>query len=153
MELGGFSETVQRALRSSMTRAVAAAACAFLFMIGTYRADAQEQAGVQAVERQANLYAVEIKTGPIWDKAKPANEQPYFREHSANLRKLRDQGSLVLGARYADKGLVVLQATSEQEARSMMDQDASIKNGVFAYEVYDFNVFYGGSVQSKQRRQ
>ena len=45
------------------------------------------------------LFAIEIKTGTSWDAAKPAHEQAFFREHSANLKKLRDQGSLVLGAR------------------------------------------------------
>jgi len=57
----------------------------------------------------------------------------------------------VLGARYADKGFVVLQAGSEQEARAMMEQDVSIRNGVFAYELHDFSVFYGGAVQPRRR--
>jgi hypothetical protein len=48
----------------------------------------------------------------------PAHEQSWFREHSANLRRLREDGSLVLGARYADKGLVVLSAVSEDEAHA-----------------------------------
>lgn len=98
------------------------------------------------------LFAIEIKTGTSWDAAKPAHEQAFFREHSANLKKLRDQGSLVFGARYSDKGLVVLEATSADEAHAMMKQDPSVQARIFAYELHDFNVFYGGTVQPKARK-
>ena len=98
------------------------------------------------------LFAIEIKTGTSWDAAKPAHEQAFFREHSANLKKLRDQGSLVFGARYSDKGLVVLVAISADEAHAMMKQDPSVQAKVFAYELHDFNVFYGGTVQPKARK-
>lgn len=98
------------------------------------------------------LYAVEIKTGPAWDSAKPAHEQAHFREHSANLKRLRDQGSLVLGARYSDKGFVLLQAATEQEAHAMMQRDPSVQARVFAYELHEFKVFYAGTVQARPRR-
>lgn len=115
-------------------------------------ANAQAPASAPTSELQGYLYAVEIKTGPAWDSTKPPQEQPHFREHSANLKRLRDQGSLRLGARYADKGLVVLQAGSEQEAHAMMQADLSIQNRVFVYELHGFNVFYGGTVQARSRR-
>ena len=99
----------------------------------------------------ASLYAVEFKTGPSWDAAKPPGEQAHFRDHSANLKKLRDQGSLVLGARYSDKGFIVLQAASADEAHAMIKQDPSVQARVFAYELHPFNVFYGGTVAPRQR--
>ena len=102
-------------------------------------------------EPAKNLYAIEIKTGSAWDTTKPPQEQAYMREHSANLKRLRDQGSLVMGARYSDKGLVVLQATNAEEAHAMMAPDISIQNKTFAYELHDFNVFYSGTLQSKRR--
>ena len=98
----------------------------------------------------ASLYAVEFKTGPSWDAAKPPGEQAHFRDHSANLKKLRDQGSLVLGARYSDKGFIVLQAASVDEAHAMIKQDPSVQARVFAYELHPFNVFYGGTVAPRQ---
>lgn len=98
-----------------------------------------------------NLYAVEIRTGPAWDAAKPSHEQAFFKEHSANLKRLRDAGQLVLGARYADKGLVIVQARSQAEARALIDADPAMRERVFVYELSDFNVFYGGAVQPKPR--
>ncbi len=101
---------------------------------------------------ELQLFALEIKVGPKWDSTKSPQEQAYFREHSANLRRLRESGSLVVGARYADKGLVVVAAGSSAEARSFMDQDPSIAAGTFTFEVHAFNVFYPGELKSRTRR-
>jgi uncharacterized protein YciI len=98
------------------------------------------------------LFAVEIKVGPKWDAGKPPQEQAFFREHSAHLRRLREAGSLVMGARYSDKGLVILAAASLEQARALMAEDPSIGAGTFAIEVHPFAVFYSGTVQAPPRR-
>jgi uncharacterized protein YciI len=98
------------------------------------------------------LFAIEIKTGPKWDPAKPPQDQAFFKEHSANLRRLRDAGALVMGARYSDKGLIVLAAASAAEVQTQMAQDPSIAAGTFVYEVHPFNVFYGGELRPRPRR-
>ena len=98
------------------------------------------------------LFAVEIKVGPEWDASKPPNEQPHFREHSANLKRLRDAGALIMGARYSDIGLVVVAAETEAQARTMLSEDPSFKAGIFKYEIYPFNVFYSGTLNAQPRR-
>ena len=75
--------------------------------------DAQTTLPANVTEPATNLYAIEIRVGAGWDATKHPNEQAYFREHSANLKRLRDEGRLVLGARYSDKGLVVVRAASD----------------------------------------
>ena len=105
-----------------------------------------------AIEQNLPLFAVEIKVGSKWDQSKPPQEQQYFREHSANLKRLRDAGTLIMGARYSDKGLVILAAQTEEEAKAMMDVDPSIKGDVFKYELHPFGVFYSGSVNQRPRR-
>lgn len=105
-----------------------------------------------AVGAERALFAVEITTGPKWDASKPALDQLHFREHSANLKRLRDAGHLVMGARYADKGLVVLAAQDEAQARALMDEDLSMQAQVFQYQLHPFNVFYGGTVAARPRR-
>jgi hypothetical protein len=97
------------------------------------------------------LYAAIFKTGPKWDAAKPPNEQTSFREHSANLAKLRAAGSIVMGARYADVGLVVVAAATEGDARKLFDGDPSIAAGTFTLEVHRFSVFYPGQVGAPPR--
>lgn len=106
----------------------------------------QADAAVQTESSEARLFVIEITVGPTWDSSRPPNAQPFFREHSANLRRLRDSGQLVVGARYSDKGLVVVRAGSLEEVHEMMAHDPSIEAGTFKYDVHPFAVFYPGSV-------
>jgi uncharacterized protein YciI len=136
------------------TRAVA---CALpLLLLASAAITLPRPAGAQAsapsaAAPAARLYAVEIKIGPKWVAAKAPPEQDFFREHSQNLARLREQGLLVLGARYGDKGLVVLQADSEAAARALVDQDPAMRHGTLVYEIAEFSVFYGGSVAPVRR--
>lgn len=97
------------------------------------------------------LFAVEIQTGPAWDPARPPHEQAHFREHSAHLRRLREQGVLVLGARYSDKGLLVLRAADEEQAHAWLRDDPSLRAGVFRYALHEMRVFYGGALAPPPR--
>lgn len=108
-----------------------------------------QQAAPAAAANTLPLFAVQIRTGAKWDASKPPQEQVHFREHSANLKRLRDAGHLIVGARYSDVGLVILAAESEAHARAMMDEDPSIKADVFKYEVHPFNVFYPGTLPGR----
>jgi uncharacterized protein YciI len=106
---------------------------------------------VAAPDSLSNLYAVVITTGAAWDTTRQTHEQEYFKDHSANLRQLRSEGRLVLGARFSDKGFVVLRAASLDEAQALMDRDPSMQHQIFTREIHDFNVFYGGAVEPKKR--
>ncbi len=97
------------------------------------------------------LFAVEFRVGANWDAARKPHEQAFFREHSANLKRLRESGQLLLGARYSDKGLVVLAAESEAGARALVDADPAVQNQVFAYELHAFKVFYPGCIPAARR--
>jgi uncharacterized protein YciI len=94
------------------------------------------------------LFAIEVRVGPKWDSSKAPHEQAMFREHSANLKRLRDAGSLIMGARYSNIGLIILAADSEASARAMIDADPSIAAGTFTYAIHPFSVFYSGTVRS-----
>jgi uncharacterized protein YciI len=118
---------------------------------GWYAAAHAQPPAASTTDASSRLYAVTFRTGRAWDAGKPAHEQAHFREHSANLRKLREQGSLVVGARYGETGLIVLLAPSEPAARAMIEQDPTVQNGVFAFELHELSVFYGGTLQPPPR--
>lgn len=93
-----------------------------------------------------DVFALVFRTGPAWDKSKPPNEQPFFADHSTNLRELRAEGRLLIGGRFSDLGLVLVRAASAEEARALVDRDPSVKNGTFQAEVHPFQAFMPGCV-------
>ncbi len=92
------------------------------------------------------LFAVEIRTGAQWNSALPPNQQPLMREHSANLRKLREEGRIRVGARYGEVGLIVLEAATIDEARAWMDADPAMRAGVFRFEIHPLGVIFPGTL-------
>lgn len=94
----------------------------------------------------APVFAIVFRTGPAWDVAKAPGEQAFFAEHSKNLRALREEGRILLGGRFSDQGLVLVQAASQEEAQGFVDRDPSVKNGTFRAEVHRFAPFMTGCV-------
>ena len=90
---------------------------------------------------------VMFSLGPAWEQAKPFNEQKGSTEHSKNLQRLRAEKRIAVGARYAEKGMVILEAASEDEARAQFASDAMVRDSVFIMEVNTFSVFYKGCVE------
>lgn len=97
------------------------------------------------------LFALELRTGPAWDTQKKTHEQAHFREHSAHLKRLRDEGRLVMGARLAERGLLVLAAASEEQARGWVEQDPAVQHKTFVYEMHALQVFYPGCLGATRR--
>lgn len=95
-----------------------------------------------------SLFAIHFTTGPAWDAAKPPPEQKFFQEHSANLQRLRREGRLLIGARYADKGLIVVRTADEASARALLAADPSLEAGVFTARIDRFQPFMHGSTQA-----
>ena len=98
----------------------------------------------QSAEKLDSLYNVTYTTGPSWDVSKSPNEQAYFKEHSANLSKWRKEGIVQLGARYANKGMIILKAPSLQAAKELVLKDEGVIYKLFEADVQKFNVFYQG---------
>ena len=96
-------------------------------------------------------FAVTFRTGPAWDKARPPNEQKHFGDHSANLRKLRQEGRILLGGRFGDVGLVLLRAASDEEARALVAADPSVAAGVFVADIQPWSTFMAGTVEAGGR--
>lgn len=89
-----------------------------------------------------SLYIVTYTTGSAWDTSKKFNEQPYFKEHSANLSALRKAGTIKFGARYADKGIIFIKAASLQAAKDLINADLGVINKLFNADVQKLSPFY-----------
>jgi len=93
-------------------------------------------------------YFIAIYTiGDNWDTTKQAYEQPYFSEHSTHLAELKKANKISVGARYSDKGMLVLKVKDEAEAKRLVTNDTAIKNKLFKVEVHPLYPFYGGCIE------
>ena len=92
------------------------------------------------------LFIAHFSTGPAWQAGKPAPEQRHFAEHSANLKRLRAEGRLVVGARYADKGMIVVKAGSLEQATALFAADPMVAGEAFLLRVDELRPFYPGTI-------
>ncbi|HUG54732.1 MAG TPA: nuclear transport factor 2 family protein [Vicinamibacteria bacterium] len=97
------------------------------------------------------LFIVTFQTGPAWTPGKPPAEQPAFAEHGANLQRLRREGVIAVGARYADKGMIVARFPDEAAARREIAADPGIKAGTFTYELAELRPFFAGCLEAPPR--
>ena len=90
------------------------------------------------------LFIVTFSTGPAWTAGKAPGEQPAFAEHGANLQRLRREGRIALGGRYADKGMIVARFADEAAARGELAADPGVKAGTFTFELAELRPFFEG---------
>ena len=105
---------------------------------------------LSAAADDERLFLVQFTVGEKWVKEKAPNEQAFFAEHSANLKRLRTEGKLLLGGRYSDKGVIIVKAASEEAVQREIQQDPSVSHGTFVAAVFPFAPFYDGCVERKK---
>lgn len=71
--------------------------------------------------------------------------EPYLAAHGEYLRRLDADGTLVLSGPFADKrgGMVMLRASSDDEARRIAEADPLVAAGVDSYELRRWRVTGG----------
>lgn len=113
-------------------------------LLGLFVSDARP-AAAQAID-STSLFAVTFTIGPAWDPAKPAGEQRFIGDHSANLFRLRDNGAIAMGGRFGAYGLVVVRARSLDSARQLFQSDLAVANGVFDMQIEPWLTIFDGCV-------
>ena len=102
----------------------------------------QDQAKSDA-QRFIVLYTI----GESWDTTKTASGQLHFKEHSAHLARLRAAGTIELGARFGDTGMIIVRAKNKDEAHAIVSDDEAIRNRLFKTEIFSFHAFYTGCIE------
>lgn len=118
----------------------------YLAVLPIANSAAQEKESTATISKQ-HYFVAQYSTGSGWDTAKQPHEQKFFKEHSQLLGRLRKKGTIVIGARYSDKGFIVVRAHSEEKARALFANDPSVKAATFQFELFPLSVFYGGCVE------
>ena len=69
----------------------------------------------------------------------------HVADHFSYLKGLTERGTAILLGRTQETleeaiGIVIFKASSEEEARHLMEEDPAVKNGVMSAEVYRFKI-------------
>ncbi|KAA3632834.1 MAG: hypothetical protein DWP97_10315 [Calditrichaeota bacterium] len=99
---------------------------------------------------KSKLFSVELSLGKYWDTTKEAYLQTGFQEHVANMKKLRTEGKLIIGARYGDLGMLIIKADSIAEVFTIMQNDPMVADSLFNADIQQFNTFYDGCTLSEE---
>lgn len=81
-----------------------------------------------------------LRTGPNKTTDKDSLNA-YFAGHMANIQKLAAEGKLIVAGPFGKndnqfRGLFILNTTSNEEARQMLDGDPAVKEGIFIADLY-----------------
>lgn len=101
-------------------------------------------AATVAATQSPPRFAVRFQPGAGWDKSKTPNEQAGFSSHSANLQRLRRDGRVLLGGRFADFGLIVITAADAAAARDLFSTDETIAAKVFTIQIDPWSTIFEG---------
>ena len=101
---------------------------------------------ISAAPVQTPMWVMMFTPGPAWDSTRAPNEQAHFANHSANLARLRSEGRIRLGGRFGPWGLILVDASSEAQARAYFAPDSTLSSGVFRGEFYAWSTIYSGSL-------
>jgi hypothetical protein len=63
------------------------------------------------------------------------------------VKRLRNEKKIPIGGRYGDKGMVIVEAKSEAEARALFASDVMVEKKTFTLELQEFRPFYKGSIE------
>jgi len=93
------------------------------------------------------LFIVIYTPGENWNNSKQPQDQDYFNFHSKRLQNYRKEGKILLGARYSNKGMIIMPAETEEEIKKIVYADSAVLAKTFNAEVFPYNVFYDGCVK------
>ena len=117
-----------------------------LALVGGFSAYSQGSTPQPTATTKQYFIAV-FSRGPEWVADKQANEQIGFKEHSGNLQRLRAEKRIPIGGRYSDKGMVIVEAKDEAEARSLFESDVMVQKETFTLELHQFRPFFKGTIE------
>ena len=88
---------------------------------------------------------VVLKTGPA-DITDPDRRREIFSGHFANMRRLAEDGMLVLAGPFVDagerRGMYIFNVTEISDAEALVESDPAVAAGIF---VPEFTRFYGSA--------
>ncbi len=102
----------------------------------TLQVNAQDTSKVKSVDTKQILYSIKYSLGENYDSTKSIYKQD-LTEHGRYMQKLFNKGKLILAGPFNDNsdGQVIIQAYSEKEAITMMQNDPAVLKNIFKWGI------------------
>lgn len=96
-------------------------------------------------ENQQYMYTLQLIPELLDVNNWTEKENKIVGEHFLRLKKFRDEGIVILAGRVPEMdpegfGIVIFKAGSEEEARTIMENDPAVKNGIMKAKLFPFSV-------------
>lgn len=82
--------------------------------------------------------------GPRWEYGKSVYEQgPAIEEHLRSMRRLFDEGALLVGGPFEEGGgIALLEAPDRGAATAIIDTDPAVQAGVLSYTLHQLHAYF-----------
>jgi uncharacterized protein YciI len=98
------------------------------------------------------LFALIHRPGPAWAEGVGYREQPGIERHIGHMRRLFDEGSMVMGGPFLDDagGLVLLEVHGLDDATRLARDDPTVRDGLLSVEVHPWRVVFRGDAADER---
>jgi uncharacterized protein YciI len=91
------------------------------------------------------LYRIQPVRPTLLSEGATPEEEARISEHFVYLRELTGKGTVLLAGRTLNTdatafGIIIFTASSEREARRIMEEDPAVKTGVFRAQLFPYRV-------------
>ncbi len=82
--------------------------------------------------------------GPQWQSGKTVYEQgPAIEEHLGSMRRLFDEGALLVGGPFDEGGgIALLEAPDRDAALALIEADPAVRAGVLGYRLHQLHAYF-----------
>jgi uncharacterized protein YciI len=107
--------------------------------------------GTKPTNPNTRYFVFQYAPGPAWLKSKPVSEQP-LNKHFDYMKKLEAEKILLLGGPFKDASgaMGIIQTSSLEEAKRIIEKDPAVKEEVVLGEVRAWHAAVGGCVERKE---
>jgi len=96
-------------------------------------------------EKSQFIYRIQLLRGEILSKGATEDERKMVDEHFAYLKRLTDNGTVLLAGRTTNTdqssfGIIIFQADNEEAARAIVKEDPGVKNRLFRAELFPYRM-------------
>ncbi|OPH51171.1 hypothetical protein BC351_35565 [Paenibacillus ferrarius] len=89
-------------------------------------------------------FLIVFSQGNNWEEGVLLINQRFISEHIAYVRQMFNQGKIVLAGPFLDSsgGAIVMDVGSEEEVRTLIENDPFVTNGIFDFQIKPWKKFF-----------